>query len=313
MPPATWEEVYIYTWGDANLGSWPGKEWTTKDSEGWLFHVFDASVREVFVIFNNGDVEQTGDILLEQDACYVWNEETLTEKLSEDCSLSNIPFMLNITPEGKVYKTDELTITMTTIGGGDDATIYYTLDGSDPKSSAKVTYTAPITITGNVTLNAYATSEGKETDVQTHVYTYEEPQAEPITIAFRKPDGWGSVYLYSWNDEGATLYTGEWPGEVMTEVNEMGMYYHTFDASVKEVNFIFNNGSGVQSKDLYTDENACYDWDGKTAVLINCDGTDVENVTVSERATKYIQDGKLVIVYGDVMYNVMGQMIQTLK
>ena len=69
---------------------------------------------------------------------------------------------------GKVYKTDNLSITLSTIGERGTATIYYTLDGSDPKGSAKQTYTAPITITGTKTLKAYAVAAGEETEVVTH-------------------------------------------------------------------------------------------------------------------------------------------------
>ena len=33
-------------------------EWKTKDSEGWLYHVFDAKYKEVNIIFGNGTDEQ---------------------------------------------------------------------------------------------------------------------------------------------------------------------------------------------------------------------------------------------------------------
>ena len=163
MPPATWETVYLYAWGGANLGAWPGMEWKTKDSDGWLYQVFPGDVQEVSIIFNNGVDEQSNDIILDQDACYEW--DGTQEKLSQNCSLSNIPFQLIVSPEGKVFKTETLSITMSTIGGGDDATIYYTLDGSNPKEAAKpMTYTKAITINSTTTLKAYAESNGQETE-----------------------------------------------------------------------------------------------------------------------------------------------------
>ena len=201
MPPATWETVYLYAWDGTNLGAWPGMEWKTKDSEGWLYQVFPSDVREVKIIFNNGAGEQSNDILLDQDACYEW--DGTQEKLSQNCSISNIPFQLIVNPEGKVYKTEKLDVTMSTVGGGEASTIYYTLDGTEP-STASTIYTTPISITGNVTLKAYAESDGKTTAVQTHTYTYEAPQATPLTIAFSKPDAWAKVYLYTWNDGGNT-------------------------------------------------------------------------------------------------------------
>ena len=309
MPPATWETVYLYAWGGANLGAWPGMEWKTKDSEGWLYHVFPGDVSEVSIIFTNNAGEQSNDIILDQDACYEW--DGTQEKLSQNCSLSNIPFQLIVSPEGKVFKTETLTISMSTIGGGDDATIYYTLDGSNPKEAAKpLTYTQPIIIKSNTTLKAYAESGDKETEVQTHTYTYETPQATPLTIAFKKPDDWTKVYLYAWNDGGATLYNGQWPGAEMTKKNAQGLFYHTFAADVKEVNFIFNNGSGTQSADLWTDEDVCYGWENGKAKIINCSGTDVENIVIDKQVTKFILNGQLVILHEGVLYNVMGQVIK---
>ena len=295
MPPATWETVYLYAWDGTNLGAWPGMEWKTKDSEGWLYQVFPSDVREVKIIFNNGAGEQSNDILLDQDACYEW--DGTQEKLSQNCSISNIPFQLIVNPEGKVYKTEKLDVTMSTVGGGEASTIYYTLDGTEP-SAASTIYTTPISITGNVTLKAYAESDGKTTAVQTHTYTYEAPQATPLTIAFSKPDAWAKVYLYTWNDGGNTKYTGDWPGNEMTNRNDVGMFYHQFDASVKEVNFIFNDGAGVQTADLWTDEDVCYGWEADKAVIIECSGTDVENVET---------DSIPVLDVTKPMYNILGQ------
>ena len=301
LPPASWEKVYLYAWDGAALGGWPGMEWKTKDSDGWLFHVFPSEIRKTNIIFSNGAGEQTTDILLDKDACYEWDEASGSEVLSENCSLSNIPFQLMVNPEGKVYKTEQLTISMSTIGGGDNVAVYYTLDNSDPKESATLlTYTQPFTITGDVTLKAYAESNGEETEVQTHIYTYEIPQASPLTVAFLKPSDWTKVYLYSWNDGGATKYTGEWPGSEMTTTNANGFYYHQFDAVVKEVNFIFNNGSGTQTSDLWTDEDVCYTWENKKAVLVDCGGTDVEDV---ELESLPMLDTNL------PMFNVLGQKV----
>lgn len=295
MPPATWETVYLYAWDGTNLGAWPGMEWKTKDSEGWLYQVFPSDVREVKIIFNNGAGEQSNDILLDQDACYEW--DGTQEKLSQNCSISNIPFQLIVNPEGKVYKTEKLDVTMSTVGGGEASTIYYTLDGTEPSTSSTI-YTTPISITGNVTLKAYAESDGKTTAVQTHTYTYEAPQATPLTIAFSKPDAWAKVYLYTWNDGGNTKYTGDWPGNEMTNRNDVGMFYHQFDASVKEVNFIFNDGAGVQTADLWTDEDVCYGWEADKAVIIECSGTDVENVET---------DSIPALDMTKPMYNILGQ------
>jgi hypothetical protein len=249
--------------------------------------------------------EQSNDIILDQDACYEW--DGTQEKLSQNCSLSNIPFQLIVTPEGKVYKTETLSISMTTIGGGDDVTIYYTLDNSDPiESSTAQVYTAPITIKGDVTMKAYAESDGKQTEVQTHVYTYETPQATPLTVAFLKPADWAKVHLYAWNDGGATLYNGGWPGGELTKTNAQGLYYFTFDAAVKEVNFIFNDGASTQTADLWTDEDVCYGWENGKAIFVNCLATDVEEIETTNDNRKFIYNGQLLIRYNGKLYNIMG-------
>ena len=298
MPPASWEKVYLYAWdaqGKNFLGSWPGMEWKTKDTEEWLYHVFDAKYKEVNIIFGNGtDEQKSSDIVLDQDACYEWQG---FEVLSQKCSLGEIPFQLLADPEGKVYKTDELSVTLSTIGEKETATIYYTLDGSDPKGSSKQTYSAPITITGTKTLKAYAVAAGEETEVITHTYTYETPQATPIIIGFEKPAAWDMVNLYAWDMAGNPI-NGDWPGTEMTNLHE-GIYYHTFDAMYKEVNFIFNDGK-TQSADLWTDEDVCYGWENNKAVIIECGdvSADVENVVVVPLLNLDLP-----------MYNILGQQV----
>ena len=300
LPPTTWNKVYLYTWDGANLGAWPGMEWKTKDSKGWLYHVFPGDVREVKIIFTNGEGEQSNDIILDQDACYEW--DGTQEKLSQNCSLSDIPFQLIISPEGKVFKTESLKITMSTTGAEGTPAIYYTLDNTNPKtSSTKKQYTAPVVITTTTTLKAYAVDGAKETEVQTHTYAYETPQATPLTISFAKPDDWTKVHLYAWNDGGATLYNGQWPGAEMTKKNAQGLYYFTFDTDVKEVNFIFNDGASTQTADLWTDEDVCYTWENGKAVILDCAGTDVENIEIEKPALDLTRP----------MYNILGQKVGT--
>ena len=301
MPPATWEKVYLYAWNGANLGAWPGMEWTTQDAEGWLYHVFPGDVREVSIIFTNGAGEQSSDILLDQDACYEWNG---MEVLSQNCSLSDIPFSLIVSPEGQKYKTESLTISMTTVGEKSTPTIYYTLDNSDPKtSSTKQTYTVPFTIQGNKTLKAYAVDGNKETEVQTHTYTYQAPQKTALVVKFMPPASWTTVNLYAW-DMNSTPLLGEWPGMEWTTKDENDWLYHTFPEEMREVNVIFNNGEGVQTADLYVDEDVCYVWnedEQKAEIDPECSGSDVENV----EADKTIPALDINLP----MFNILGQQV----
>ena len=178
---------------------------------------------------------------------------------------------LTISQGTTAYRTPTMSVTMNALGLAGTPTIYYTLDGSDPKSSnTKKTYNGAITISGTVTLKAYADVAGRQSEVQTCEYTYIPPQEQSITIAFQKPDSWSNVYLYSWDSNKEKL-TGDWPGTQLTQTNAGGLYYYRFsDGQPREINFIFNNNAGTQSADLLTYEDVCYGWENNAAKLINC-------------------------------------------
>ena len=197
---------------------------------------------------------------------------------------------LTITPASTTYRTSTFSVNMTATGLAGVPTIYYTLDGSDPKSSAtKKTYNGTITISGNVTLKAYADVNGRLSDVQTHVYTYDPPQELPITIAFKKPDSWSNVYLYSWDSNEEEL-TGSWPGTQLTQTNVGGLYYYRFsDGQPREINFILHDFESNKSADLLTYEDVCYAWENGQAVMVNC--SDQPHLTIYHDGTKNPGDG----------------------
>ena len=200
------------------------------------------------------------------------------------------------------YKSGTLSVSMRTVGGTETATIYYTLDGTDPRTSTtRLTYSTPLTITGTVTLTAYATTANTQTEVQQCVYTYKAPQTTPIIVAFYKPASWSKVNLYAWLKDGSktTELCGGWPGTQMTVQNGEGYYYHQFDAEVKEVNFIFNNGSD-QTADLWTDEDVCYTWSNGAEVL-------VPDCKVPMGVANTEQDNVPALDLTQPMYNVLGQ------
>ena len=212
---------------------------------------------------------------------------------------------LMVSPGSCTYKTPTLDVTMQTIGGSGKAVIYYTLDESDPTtSSTRRTYTSPVSISGTTTLKAYAADGNSQTAVKTCVYTYVAPQEEPITVAFQKPADWAVVNLYAWQEgeKEATLLCGKWPGTPMTDVTEEGLYYYTFDSNIKEVNFIFNNGT-EQTSDLWTDRNVCYTWEGGSEKKMDdCSIAGPAGMENAEAATPAL-DLSL------PMYNVLGQAV----
>lgn len=81
-----------------------------------------------------------------------------------------------ISPDSQTFSESfSATITCTTSG----ATIYYTLDGSDPATATdRLTYTEAVTIpAATTTLKAVAELDGTQSDVVTATYTYKEPVA----------------------------------------------------------------------------------------------------------------------------------------
>ena len=213
---------------------------------------------------------------------------------------------LTITPASTTYRTSTFSVNMTATGLAGVPTIYYTLDGSDPKSSAtKKTYNGTITISGNVTLKAYADVAGRQSEVQTNVYTYDPPQEVPITISFKKPSTWDKAYLYTWTAD-EELPTGSWPGVLLEDMNGAGFYYYILNnTQAREIYFIFSNGAGIQSKDLLTYEDVCYGWKAENAVPVTCAQggvtTDIEE-TLSPM-TRPNLDVNL------PMYNMLGQRV----
>ncbi len=70
-----WTTVNIYAWvnGEPILGGWPGIP-ATAEADNWFSYQFDESVTSVNVIFNNGDGQQTGDIVnVTASTCYAFN------------------------------------------------------------------------------------------------------------------------------------------------------------------------------------------------------------------------------------------------
>jgi len=93
-----------------------------------------------------------------------------------------------ISPEsGTYYEAQSVTITCET----PDATIYYTIDSSEPSSINGTAYTNPISVNETMTIKAIAVKEGmNNSDVASATYTI----VTPITIAEVRAQGTGSVY-----------------------------------------------------------------------------------------------------------------------
>ena len=74
-------------------------------------------------------------------------------------------------------------------------------------------------------------------------------QTGPFRVHFKKPDNWSDVYMYVYKD-GQAVFEG-WPGRQMKYDETEGYYVSSFEVNGKGTyNYVFNNGSGVQTNDI---------------------------------------------------------------
>ncbi len=138
------------------------------------------------------------------------------------------------------------------------------------------------------------------------------PEPEAITVSFLKPADWPAVYLYAWLDAGIQPL-GIWPGTELTDPDAQGWYSHTFDESITTINFIFNNGTGIQTADLTTSESVCYEWDGTAAILVDCpEDTGIDNVQTcpAPAAHKVLENGIIYIIRNNKRYTIDGRKVE---
>ena len=154
------------------------------------------------------------------------------------------------------FTTQNFTVTITAAALSGTPEIYYTTDGADPTTSS-TKYTSPFTISGTKTVKAIAVLNGKSSAVMSATYTYKAPQTTPILLRFTHDDTWtGDAYVFLWDGGSA----GGWPGTKMS-LGVDGWYRYQLPEGVKSTKFIFNNGNkGLQTGDLVTDCDVCYQW-----------------------------------------------------
>ncbi|MBQ6978730.1 MAG: chitobiase/beta-hexosaminidase C-terminal domain-containing protein [Paludibacteraceae bacterium] len=178
-------------------------------------------------------------------------------------------------------------VTVQAVGGSGSATIYYTIDGTDPTTASTV-YTTPLNFKETTTLKVMAVCGTAQSNVQEYTYTYREPLQHGIRVRFNKPAAWDKVYIYAWipgtDEQGEPTsenIMGAYPGQRIYQDTE-GWFSYEFDNSLNTVNFCINSGDdcggvNVRSNDLEIDYDACYGWrEGKETesseeVLLSCD------------------------------------------
>ena len=86
---STWNDVYLYSWNEEIIdicGSWPGTE--VSKTNGWWSFTFPKEISNVNIIWNNGQGEQTIDIIgVTESTCYeLVYTSTNIEVVKVDCN-----------------------------------------------------------------------------------------------------------------------------------------------------------------------------------------------------------------------------------
>ena len=212
-------------------------------------------------------------------------------------------------------ETNFLEKTTVTITAEEGLEVYYTLDGTDP-TKASTKYTAPFELTATTTVKAIAYNGDKASAVvekkftKMTILTCAEAVAlctNPATPGQHIIHGYVTEMIEAYNDQykNITFWMADTPdgGQVLQAFRVKP--FSEVEQSLKVGDFVEVIGSLI----LYTKDgvstpevNA-----GGSVKLITAGNTAVDNVTVDQQATKFIQNGQLVIVKDGVRYNVIGQ------
>ncbi len=95
--------------------------------------------------------------------------------------LSNVKTPVFTPAAGRYTEAQTVTISCET----DGATIYYTVDGTDPTTSS-TKYTSPITVSQTTTVKAVAALNGETSEVATAKYTISDTASDPNTTTFQR-------------------------------------------------------------------------------------------------------------------------------
>ena len=221
-------------------------------------------------------------------------------------------FVATPTISGEADFMDNTTVTITAEEGLE---VYYTLDGTDPtKASNK--YTAPFELTATTTVKAIAYNGDKASAVAEKTFskmtilTCAEAVAlctNPATPGQHIIRGYVTEMIEAYNDQykNITFWMADTPdgGQVLQAFRVKPV--SDVEQALKVGDFVEVIGSLI----LYTKDGVSIPEvnAGGSVKLITAGSTAVDNVTVNQQTTKFIQNGQLVILKDGVRYNALGQ------
>lgn len=216
-------------------------------------------------------------------------------------------------------EADFMENTTVTITAEEGLEVYYTLDGTDP-TKASIKYTAPFELTATTTVKAIAYNGDKASAVvekkftKMTILTCVEAVAlctNPATPGQHIIRGYVTEMIEAYNDQykNITFWMADTPdgGQVLQAFRVKPV--SAVEQSLKVGDFVEVIGSLI----LYTNKDGVSTPEvnaGGSVKLITPGATAVDNVTVDQQATKFIENGQLFIVKDGVRYNALGQVIK---
>ena len=165
----TFSTPQVWAWNTAGnctaAAAWPGDSMTKKDGK-WYWAVPSGKTLPTQIIIHQGDDKIGNDDLkyvdkatYHQDGSYTENNDPVPSKPVVSANPASTSF------------TESIQVTLSVEPA---ATIYYTVDGSNPTTSS-TKYTSALTFTATTTLKAFGVTEnGTSGDVKTFTYTKSE-------------------------------------------------------------------------------------------------------------------------------------------
>ena len=264
-----WGQVSVYTWGDVNLGDWPGRA-ASQEDDGWYKIRLNATPgSNVNIIFNNGnngkqtpnlavsDVthrffvgakgdtftskQAASDVLLAPATVQFYNEEGWNQVYayaegSADENLGTWPGVA-MTEQGNGWYSAE--VAKDEIRNAQNGLTLTFHDNSSATTTNRVDQSV-----ANTTNVFFAKSVQGGFTSQTALY---EALNIYTRVYFYNTGSWSDVYVWAWDDE-ENFSGGQWPGRAATrEGSSDWWYYDVYKPAAAGFNVIFNNNGTPQT------------------------------------------------------------------
>ena len=284
-------------------------ETTLSNNSSWAITITDEGVASVVA-----QGENTRNVMQ-------YNETSSLFACYSSASQKPIALYKKTNSEGVVLapaisgETNFLENTTVTITAEEGLEVYYTLDGTDP-TKASTKYTAPFELTATTTVKAIAYNGDKASAVaekkfnKMTILTCAEAVelcTNPATPGQHIIRGYVTEMIEAYNNQykNITFWMADTPdgGQVLQAYRVKPV--SDVEQSLKVGDFVEVIGSLILYNGETPEVNA-----GGSVKLITAGDTAVDNLTVDQQTTKFIQNGQLVILKDGVRYNAQGQVIK---